>query len=110
MHIERRNSVRREVHLSAKIDIGGGRPLTDCTVVDIADYGARIAIAAPEEAPKEFILYLSPCGFPFRRCRLVWRTKDHIGVEFDSQFRRRNQLPNPEKSELAPAPASGASQ
>src|SRR5262249_40644059 len=88
MSIERRRSVRREVQWSAKIDMGDGQGLTDCTVIDISDDGARIAVHMPKDSPVEFTLFLSPCGFPYRRCRLVWRSKDHVGVEFDDHFHR----------------------
>ena len=78
---EERSHPRREVHIAAKINLGGGS-LHDCMVLDISDSGARIAIKAPQDIPDEFLICLTPHGFPVvRRCRLIWRSDSEIGVE-----------------------------
>jgi hypothetical protein len=74
---------RRVVKLPAKLDPGHGQPLRDCTIVDISEMGARLALPEPEQTPDEFNLLLTPSGNPSRRCRLVWRGAEHVGVEFD---------------------------
>jgi hypothetical protein len=87
-----RQHVRRTVFLPAKFDAGDGMALRDCTVVDISDGGARLTVADPITVPNEFILFLSPRGFPLRRCRVVWRTANQMGVEFESQLERRVRI------------------
>jgi hypothetical protein len=59
-----------------------GDSLRGCTVLDIADNGARIAIDDSRELPDEFLIRMQSSGFPIRRCRLIWRTDSAAGVEF----------------------------
>lgn len=89
MLTEQRKAVRRMVKLPAKIDTGKGLPLRDCTLVDISDLGARLAVHHAENVPNEFAILLSPFARPFRKCRLVWRLSDYVGVEFDADWRHR---------------------
>lgn len=58
---------------------------------EISDTGARLKLgdppsAAASEIPGEFILAISKSGNVFRRCKLVWRCNDELGVHF-SEFR-----------------------
>lgn len=78
-----RKSVRRPLNILVQIDAGEGSPLRDCTIVDISDMGARLAIEHPESVPDHFTMLLTTRGIPCRKCRLVWRRDEHIGVEFD---------------------------
>ena len=64
-------------------------PLRDCTVVDLSDLGARLAVEDSANVPDEFALLLSPFVRPFRKCRLVWRKDEHVGVEFDADWQHR---------------------
>jgi PilZ domain len=91
MLAERRKAVRRIVQLPAKIDPGYGAPLRDCIVVDISDLGARVAVTQSQSLPNEFTILLAPFARPFRRCRLVWRVTDYVGVEFDADWQHRFQ-------------------
>ena len=59
-------------------------PMMPCTVIDISDTGARLAIESNENIPAEFSIVLSPNGGPSRNCKIVWRTEDHVGVAFDA--------------------------
>jgi hypothetical protein len=79
--IEQRRSVREYVRFPAWIDTGNGAELRDCTVLDVSEDGARIAIAAPSELPEEFFLVLSRSGAK-RRCRLVWRSREEAGLSY----------------------------
>jgi len=79
--IEQRRSLREDVRFPAWIDIGNGAALRDCTVLDVSDDGARIAIAAPSELPRQFYLVLSKNGTR-RRCRLVWRSAQEVGLAY----------------------------
>jgi hypothetical protein len=75
---EQRRSLREDVRFPAWVDIGSGE-LRECTVLDVSDEGARIAIQAPHELPEVFYLVLSRNGTR-RPCRLIWRSKDEAGL------------------------------
>lgn len=76
--IEQRRSLREDVRFPAWIDVGGGE-LRECTVLDVSDEGARIAIQAPHQLPVVFYMVLSRNGTR-RPCRLIWRSKDEAGL------------------------------
>jgi hypothetical protein len=80
---DERRHVRRPVHLAAKINVG--RSLRDCTVLDLSDSGARVAIRAPHEVPDTIAICMSPRGFPIRPCKVIWRSDKEIGIEFLDQ-------------------------
>lgn len=85
--IDQRRSPREHVRFPAWIDIGNGAALRDCTVLDVSEDGARIALAAPRELPAEFHLVLSRNGTR-RRCRLVWRSHDEAGLSYQAPLVR----------------------
>ena len=62
---DRRRHARRKVQLPAKITLGDGS-VHACTVRDIAEAGARIAIETPENLPDRFAVCMSPSGFQVR--------------------------------------------
>ena len=54
---------------------------------DISATGARLQVdraqsEAADELPSEFILTISKSGNVFRRCKVVWRRNDELGVQF----------------------------
>jgi hypothetical protein len=77
-----RRKLRRRVEIKAKLCQNRESPLRDCTVIDISDIGARLAVDSLYEIPQEFTLLLAPRGGPTRRCRLVWRSGGQAGVIF----------------------------
>ena len=79
---EKRKNLRRTVSYPAFIDLGDGSPARECTLCDASQEGAQLAVADPDSLPDEFILALSSDGAARRRCRVMWRTDDQIGVEF----------------------------
>ena len=87
--IERGQSLRESVQVTAWIDIGDGGPLRDCTVL-IAEDGARIRVASQAELPDEFYLVLSKDGTR-RRCRSVWRSDDEVGMSYLGPLESRNE-------------------
>jgi PilZ domain len=80
---EKRQHVRVGVNIAAKMSTGPGSPLRDCTVTNISTRGAKLAIDSPEDVPERITILLSPRGVPYRKCRVVWRSEGHVGVEFD---------------------------
>jgi PilZ domain len=59
-----------------------GEQLRECTVWDESETGARIIVDAPETVPDTFHIYMTLDFSSRRRCRVVWRSKSQIGVEF----------------------------
>jgi hypothetical protein len=82
MSSNRRKSVRRALGYGAKIVAPDGSWGRDCRVVDVSNDGARLAIDAPADLPRDFMLALSERGRA-RRCRVVWTTDGEIGVKFE---------------------------
>ena len=55
-----------------------------CTMLDVSETGARLALKASVEELnlKEFFMALSSTGTAFRRCELAWINGDEVGVRF----------------------------
>ena len=83
-HAELRKKPRRVFHYNARIVIGGEVPIA-CSIVDISEIGARLALENETEIPDEFVLLLTPKGTPRRNCRVVWRDGLALGVEFPEE-------------------------
>lgn len=82
---------RRKVHrvvFSRGIDVQifaiDGTWHRDCSMLDVSDTGARLALKSSIEGLnlKEFFLVLSSSGVAFRRCELAWINGDQIGATF----------------------------
>jgi hypothetical protein len=59
-----------------------GQKLRECTVWDESKTGARLVVDAPETIPDVFHIYMTLDFTSRRRCRVVWRSSNQIGVEF----------------------------
>ena len=101
---EKRKNLRRSIAYPAFIDLGDGSPAIECTLCDASQQGALLAVAEPKSVPDEFILALSSGGAARRRCRVAWRTRDQVGVEFLKELKK--YVPQ----EQAPAKRSSALQ
>lgn len=82
MRVENRKLRRVNLRLPVTIDAGEGTPLRNCTMIDVSEAGAKLRIDAPAVIPDEFVIWLSREGFPRRRCKVVWRTNNELGVAF----------------------------
>jgi hypothetical protein len=80
--LEKRKALRRAISYPAMIDIGDGSPPREATLCDVSQDGAQIVVADPDSLPAEFVLALSADGAASRRCHVVRRTGNQIGVEF----------------------------
>jgi len=56
-----------------------------CVVLEISNFGARLAVEDPTELPELFTLAFTERGVPRRHCRIDWRNDTQVGVTFDSQ-------------------------
>ena len=77
-----RRENREEKGNRAWLDTGDGGPLLSCTLVDISESGAKLAIEEADQIPERFILRLSRYGQPRLSCRTVWRNANTLGVTF----------------------------
>jgi PilZ domain len=78
---ERRKNFRVEWNSAATLYDRHGRRARPCIVGNFSNGGAKIGGIRPETVPDEFMLRLTPHSPP-RRCRVVWRSADALGVEF----------------------------
>src|SRR5687768_10081022 len=82
MSSERRRIVRRAVRYPARIDLGDGTDLLNCTLVDASDEGVQVVTIEPVEWPTEIDLVLGYGTNGRRRCRVAWRNGRKAGLEF----------------------------
>ncbi|MGH6709122.1 MAG: PilZ domain-containing protein [Bradyrhizobium sp.] len=69
-----------------------------CTMMDVSETGARLALAGSVVglSLKEFFLLLSSTGAAFRRCELAWVNGEQIGVNFLREVatqKRKSKVP-----------------
>jgi hypothetical protein len=79
---ERRAVQRTKVLRNAKIIQDHRAPVISCTVKDLSNRGACLAVASTYLLPDTFELTFEH-GRSRRTCRVVWRTNDKMGVAFD---------------------------
>jgi hypothetical protein len=79
---ELRKKPRRHFHYTARIVTDQESPPIGCSIADISESGARLALAADETLPDKFVLLLTADGRTQRHCRVVWRDGLTVGVEF----------------------------
>lgn len=70
-----------------------------CTMLDVSETGARLALKSSIEGLnlKEFFLVLSSMGMAFRRCELAWINGDQIGASFLVESPRAGKKRSAEK-------------
>ena len=81
MSKDRRTALRRGVTWTALMIDSAGRPVGECTIVDVSISGAKL-VPSSAEPPAEFVLVLSKNGGVRRRCLVTWRRADSVGVRF----------------------------
>src|SRR5262245_36155689 len=81
-YVDLRQSRRHRVSCPAWIDVLDGSPVLSCTLSDVSEAGARLATESPKLLPKQFSLILSSDGSVRRRCRVIWRSDNQVGVRY----------------------------
>jgi len=84
---ERRAVKRTRVSRNAKIIVPRRSPVIFCTVENITSVGACLKVARTFGVPETFDLTFEH-GRTRRRCRVVWRTNNKLGVAFASAAKR----------------------
>jgi hypothetical protein len=82
MASEKRAQPRQDLHWDSLIVKIDGSIVDGCTMVDVSSSGARLIVKAPAEVPDEFDLLLSRNGSVRRRCKVMRRSDEEVGVQF----------------------------
>lgn len=93
MTVDRRASPRKALGRDAFICCADGKPIGACQLSDVSATGARLTVAPRLLAglPDVFILVLAKQAKVHRRCRVVWRGADAVGVRFSNQAGPRSR-------------------
>jgi len=78
----RRTVQRTRVLRNAKILVPRNSPVIHCTVQDLTSIGACLTMANTYGLPATFDLTFEH-GRTRRSCRVIWRTDDRVGVQFE---------------------------
>ena len=78
---ETRRAVRVRTFLQARLSYGDGAISNECTVNQLSDIGARLALASTVALPDVFDIAIPQRGI-FLRAKLVWRDGDQVGIDF----------------------------
>lgn len=80
---EKRKDHRQPLRYPARIDLGDGVPHLPCELMDVSASGARIIVEAQDKKlPDRFVLLLAPEHGTMRRCKVIWREENTLGIEF----------------------------
>ena len=79
---ERRKNFRVEWNSSASIYDCGGDWSYACVVKDFSNGGAKITAVPVSDLPDQFMLRFIHGPRGARKCHVLWRTPDALGVEF----------------------------
>jgi PilZ domain len=88
---ERRHNIRVEWHSPGKIYDGDGDWRCRCTINDLSNGGAKITGVTVSEIPDQFMLRIARGPTGTRKCRVLWRSADTLGVEFVDSLARADQ-------------------
>jgi hypothetical protein len=78
---DKRESDRVRAFLRAQIIFNNRMSTIDCIIKNISPTGARIALGDSFAVPAEFDIFI-PQRNSSHHCKLVWRDRDSIGVDF----------------------------
>ena len=101
---ERRKAPRVEWNTPARIRLHGVSGTLPCVVNNLSNSGARLTALNIKTLPDEFTLELSRDGARVRDCRVMWRTKSELGVNFVALAPDLSK-PRPKRSQMALATA-----
>jgi hypothetical protein len=81
--VERRSIGRTYINRNALMFVAGQAGVHSCCVRDATNHGAGIRLNGINVIPLEFDLSFDNFH-TIRRCRLIWRDGDWVGVTFES--------------------------
>ena len=108
MTVDRRRTPRQALGRDVFICSEDGKPLGACHLCDVSATGARLSMAPRLLAnlPDDFILVLAKRGKVHRRCRIVWRSDEEVGVRFRAGVRSRSSASANNATSAARSPAT----
>jgi len=109
MTVDRRASPRQALGRDVLVYTEDGKPIGACHLCDVSASGARLTMAPRVLAklPEEFILVLAKRAKVSRRCRVVWRSQDAVGVRFSNRgVRSRSPAAASNAASAARSPAT----
>ena len=86
--VEQRRSFRYSTRCRASIEFDDHTSPLSCTLLDVSEGGARIEVASPHRLPEEFSLILAEDAANVRRCRIIWRADNEIGISYLEPYTR----------------------
>lgn len=81
----KRKSLRRQIRYTAWLVLEGDK-LHGCVLSDASDTGARLEVEDSKTVPDTFMLLLAGNGSAQRKCRVVWRKPQQVGVNFERRL------------------------
>src|SRR5262245_2697362 len=75
-----RRKAKRLTHMTFPSHLQLEDATRNCVVREVSETGARIEVEHPADLPEEFVLHLA--GSVARKCRIVWRGKNEIGIRW----------------------------
>jgi hypothetical protein len=79
---EQRRHPRHRIISTAWLRVGDDPVPHVCVLWDISEGGARLSVTDMATVPKEFLLLLERDALRGTSCRVAWRQRDQIGLEF----------------------------
>ena len=86
MSDDRRQHLRVEWTSPGTIVMRRGRRQRTCIIANLSNGGVMLSGIAAASLPDEFGLRLTPSKEAPRKCRVIWRGKHEVGVEFEEPF------------------------
>ena len=108
MTVDRRSSPRQALGRDVVVCSEDGKPIGACHLCDVSASGARLTVTPRVLAklPDQFILVLAKQAKVHRRCRVVWRSEDAVGVRFSSRGVRSRPVAANSATSAARSPAT----
>lgn len=85
MSIDKRKDDRKALRYPAQIDTGDGSPPKQCIISNVSASGARVSINNADDLPDSLDLLFAPGHGARRRCVVVWRGRNALGLEFSKK-------------------------
>jgi hypothetical protein len=79
---EKRVDRRQDLIWDAQIMGLDGIAVGDCQLLNVSESGAKLIPQGDAQVPDQFVLTLAKDGSVQRQCKVKWRTKTDIGVQF----------------------------
>ena len=86
----KRKSLRRQIRYTAWLVLDGDQ-LHGCVLSDASDSGARLEVEDSKIVPDAFTLLLVGNGSARRKCRVVWRKPQQVGVKFERRLAQHDR-------------------